>query len=84
MTIDDIPLTSTEQKLSKRLFNHDFTLDEGLTLYHSIVGNGRRFPPTWEIRVLELGLKAHPDRQDLRERLTLLTKLHSLIKSRIL
>jgi putative sugar O-methyltransferase len=74
MTIDDIPLTSTEQKLSKRLFNHDFTLDEGLTLYHSIVGNGRRFPPTWEIRVLELGLKAHPDRQDLRERLTLLTK----------
>jgi putative sugar O-methyltransferase len=66
-------LTPSEQKMLKRLFTGGCTMEEGLAFYSSVVGNGRSFLPAWEIRVLELGLARHPDRQDMRERLKLLT-----------
>jgi len=40
-----------------------------MKLYHSVVADGRKFPPEWEIHVLELGLSIYPERQDMRERL---------------
>ncbi len=59
----------TERRLYKRLFSPSATFDEGLKLYNSVVADGRPFPKAWEIRILELGVAAHPDRQDMRERL---------------
>jgi putative sugar O-methyltransferase len=67
-----IPLTPAEQKIYKRLFTPDFTIDEGIAFYNSVVSNGRPFPQSWEIRILELGVIAYPDRQDLHERLQVL------------
>jgi O-methyltransferase len=59
----------SERRIYKRLFTPNITFDEGLRLYNSVVANGRSFPETWEVRILELGVVAHPDRQDMRERL---------------
>ena len=66
-------LTRAERKLYRRLYSSDFTFEEGLKFYGSVVSNGRHFPITWEIRILELGVMAHPDRLDMRERLNELT-----------
>jgi hypothetical protein len=62
-------LNLAERRIYERLFLPDFTLDEGLKLYNSVVADGRKFPAAWEIRLLELGVGVHPERQDMRERL---------------
>lgn len=62
-------LTPTERRIYERLFEPDFTLAEGLRLYNSVVADGRQFPADWEIRILELGTSAHPDRKDMQARL---------------
>ncbi|MGY3605909.1 MULTISPECIES: putative sugar O-methyltransferase [unclassified Bradyrhizobium] len=62
-------LNRSERLIYERLFEPDFTLAEGLQLYNSVVANGRQFPVDWEIRILELGLAAHPDRKDMSDRL---------------
>jgi O-methyltransferase len=68
--VEDSPVLGwTERRLYKRLFSPNATFDEGLRLYNSVVADGRPFPKVWEIRILELGVAAHPDRQDMRERL---------------
>jgi Sulfatase len=71
-------LSPEERRISDRLFLSDFTFEEGLQLYSSITANGRVFPADWEIRVLRLGLKRHPDRQDMSNRLALLLEQSSL------
>ncbi|MGQ0683677.1 TylF/MycF/NovP-related O-methyltransferase [Bradyrhizobium sp.] len=65
-------LSPEEHQIFERLFASDFTLDEGLKLYHSVISNGRLFPKRWEMRILELGLAADPSREDMRERLAFL------------
>lgn len=62
-------LSIREKELRDRLFAPEFTFDEGLALYNSVVADGRNFPVAWEARILELGVVTHPDRQDMRERL---------------
>ena len=62
-------LKRAERKIYKRLFTPNVTFDEGLQFYNSVVSDGRPFPEAWEIRILELGVDAHPDRQDMRDRL---------------
>lgn len=62
-------LSLAEREIHKRLFAPDFTLEEGLAFYNSVVADGRPFPQAWEIRILELGVTTHPDRDDLCERL---------------
>lgn len=79
--INDTPLNVIERKIAGRLFDNDFTLEEGLKLYHSMVDTGRVFPKEWEIRVLELGLMAYPERQDLKDRLNLLSEGYSPVSS---
>ena len=69
---DPTSLKWAERRLYKRLFSPGATFDEGLRLYNSVVADGRPFPKAWEVRILELGVAAHPDRQDMRERLELL------------
>jgi len=68
----EIALNLAERKVQQRLFEPDFSLEEGLRLYNSVVADGRPFPSTWEIRILEIGIAALPDRQDLQERLQVL------------
>jgi O-methyltransferase len=62
-------LKRSERRIYKRLFTPNVTFDEGLQFYNSVVSDGRPFPKTWEVRILELGLAAYPDRQDMHERL---------------
>ena len=69
---DSTILSRAERRIYRRLFASDFTLEEGLKFYNSVVADGRPFPTAWEIRILELGVAAHPDRQDLCERLQFL------------
>lgn len=69
---DPIFLSPAERQIYERLFAPDFTLDEGLKLYNSVISDGRRFPKAWEIRILELGLVADPSRTDMRSRLEFL------------
>jgi O-methyltransferase len=66
---DSIFLNHTERLTYKRLFTPDVTFEEALQFYNSVVSDGRSFPVAWEVRILELGVAAHPDRQDMRERL---------------
>lgn len=71
--VQDSPVLGwTERRLYKRLFSPGATFDEGLRFYNSVIADGRPFPKAWEIRILELGVAAHPDRQDMHERLELL------------
>lgn len=65
-------LNLAERQIYQRLFKPDFTLEDGLKLYNSVVADGREFPVAWEIRILELGVNTHPHRADMRERLRFL------------
>jgi O-methyltransferase len=71
---DSTFLSPVERQMYERLFAPDFTLDDGLKLYNSVISDGRRFPKAWEIRILELGLVADPSRTDMRSRLEFLRK----------
>ncbi len=62
-------LTGEELTLCDRLLAGNATLDEGLRLYSSITGRGLAFPIDWEGLLLGLGLRAEPDRLDLKARL---------------
>ena len=62
-------LTSEELALRDRLLAGNATHDEGMRLYSSMTERGLTFPTAWEEVVLGLGLRAQPDRLDLKARL---------------
>jgi hypothetical protein len=61
-------LTSKELALRDRLLAGNATHDEGMRLYSSMTERGLTFPTAWEELVLGLGLRAQPDRLDLKAR----------------
>lgn len=73
-------LSQQEEEQLKMLLAGEATLAQGLNFYNSLVVKKIPFPMEWELKILELGHNAEPDRKDIlsRYRHVLLTLGHEV------